>query len=199
MAEIRSTLDLVLERAARIGTASAEEMRTEELYRRSMRLSAEFLDSADKKPDTLTDHLKNAPEAERGALRRGMLATMLRNLFLPRDEAGTVRMRRAMQALVSLHGGSTEIGALCRELEGIVARYGEHRKQLQGQLKEQLRMQLQQALARETGVRTDAAKIDPALDQRYAQEWAAVEAELNAQYGQALDQYRAELSRRTGV
>lgn len=198
MAEIRSTLDLVLERAARMGTADAGEMRADELNRRGMKLGADFLESADK-PDALAARLKEAPEAERTALRRGMLATMLRNLFLPRDDEGRARMKRALEALVALNGGSGEISALCRELEGIVARYGEHRKQIQDQLKEQIRMQLQQALARETGGRVDAGRIDPALDPRYAQEWARIEAELNAQYGQALDQYRAELSRRSGV
>ena len=198
MAEIRSTLDLVLERAARMGTADAGEMRADELNRRGMKLGADFLESADK-PDALAARLKEAPEAERTALRRGMLATMLRNLFLPRDDEGRARMKRALEALVALNGGSGEISALCRELEGIVARYGEHRKQIQDQLKEQIRMQLQQALARETGGRVDASRIDPALDPRYAQEWARIEAELNAQYGQALDQYRAELSRRSGV
>ena len=199
MAEIRSTLDLVLERAARMGTADAGEMREDELKRRGMRLGAEFLDGAEGKPDALADILKDAPEAERNALRRGMLATMLRNLFLPRDDDGRARMKRAMQALTALNGGSGQVSALCRELEGIVARYGEHRKQIQDQLKEQMRMQLQQALARETGGRADASRIDPTLDPRYAQEWARIEAELNAQYGQALDQYRAELSRLSGV
>ena len=64
MAEIRSTLDLVLERAARMGTADAGEMRADELNRRGMRLGAEFLDSAEGKPDALAKRLKDAPEAE---------------------------------------------------------------------------------------------------------------------------------------
>ncbi len=147
----------------------------------------------------MQDQLKNAPEAQRKALRTGMLATMLRNLFLPRDEDGKVRMKRAMQGLIALHGGSSQIDALCRELEQITRRYGEHRKQIEEQLKEQMRMQIQQALARETGMQTDASKIDLTLDPRYAQEWSHIEAELSKQYGQALEQYRAELARLSGV
>lgn len=199
MAEIRSTMDLVLERAARMGRASADEMQHEDLQRRGMQRGAEFLDKPDQKASDLQDQLKNAPEAERTALRHGMLATMLRNLFLPRDEEGKTRMERACQALVALHGGSAQIDGLCRELQQITGRYDEHRRQIEGQLKEQMRAQIQQALARETGMQTDANNIDPTLDPRYAQEWSHIEAELNSQYGQALDQYRAELSRLSGV
>ncbi len=199
MAEIRSTMDIVLERAARMGKANADEMQYEELQRRGRQLGAEFLDDANQKAALLQDQLKNAPEAQRKALRTGMLATMLRNLFLPRDEDGKVRMKRAMQGLIALHGGSSQIDALCRELEQITRRYGEHRKQIEEQLKEQMRMQIQQALARETGMQTDASKIDPTLDPRYAQEWSHIEAELSKQYGQALEQYRAELARLSGV
>ncbi len=199
MAEIRSTMDIVLERAARMGKANADEMQYEELQRRGRQLGAEFLDDANQKAALLQDQLKNAPEAQRKALRTGMLATMLRNLFLPRDEDGKVRMKRAMQGLIALHGGSSQIDALCRELEQITRRYGEHRKQIEEQLKEQMRMQIQQALARETGMQTDASKIDLTLDPRYAQEWSHIEAELSKQYGQALEQYRAELARLSGV
>ena len=86
MAEIRSTMDLVLERAARMGRASTDEMPHEELQRRGMQRGAGFLDNPNQEASDLQDQLKNAAEAERKALRQGMLATMLRNLFLPRDE-----------------------------------------------------------------------------------------------------------------
>ncbi len=199
MAEIRSTMDLVLERAARMGKASADEMRHEELQRRGMQLGAEFLDTPSQKATHLPEELKKAPEEQRGALRKGMLATMLRNLFLPRDEEGKKRMDRAIQALTALHGNAAHIDSLCRELQQITGRYGQHRKQIQEQLREQMRAQIQQALARETGMTTDAGKIDPTLDPRYAQEWAHIETELNSQYGQALEQFRAELARLSGV
>lgn len=208
MAEIKSTLELVLERAARMGTATSEEMQNDGLERQGNRQAAEFLDS-EAKPDTLAGLLKKAPEAERHALRQGMFAVLLRNLFLPRDEAGQKRVDRAMQGIVALHGGSREVAALCKELSQITGRYGEHRKQIQNQLKEQMRMQLQQKLASEAlrsgldpegeEVRKASARLDPTLDPRYAQEWGRIEAELSSQYTQGLDQYKAELSRLAGL
>ena len=87
MSEIKSTMELVLERAARLGRATDEEMHVDALLHRGRQLGAEFLDHAEEKPESLAGHLTKAPEAERGTLRRGMLATMLHNLFLPRDEA----------------------------------------------------------------------------------------------------------------
>lgn len=199
MAEIRSTMDLVLERAARMGRASADEMQRDELQRRGMQLGAEFLETPSQAASQLQERLRLAPAEERESLRAGMLTTMLRNLFLPRDENGAARMQRAAEALLVLHDNAAHIGDLCRELQQICERYSRHRRQIQEQLQEQMRAQIQQALARETGIKADAGKIDPTLDPRYAQEWAHIEAELNGQYGQTLEQYRAELTRFSGL
>lgn len=199
MAEIRSTMDLVLERAARMGRASADEMQRDELQRRGMQLGAEFLETPSQAASQLQEQLRLAPEKERASLKAGMLSTMLRNLFLPRDENGSARMQRAVEGLLALHDNAAHVGELCRELQQLCERYIRHRKQIQDQLQEQMRAQIQQALARETGIKTDASRIDPTLDPRYAQEWAHIEAELSSQYGQALEQYRAELTRLSGL
>ncbi len=199
MSEIKSTMELVLERAARLGRATDEEMHVDALLHRGRQLGAEFLDHAEEKPESLAGHLTKAPEAERGTLRRGMLATMLHNLFLPRDESGKKRVERALAGLLALHGGARQTAALCAQLAQLAGRYEEHRKQIQEQLKEQLRMQLQQSLAQERGIKVDASKIDPALDPRFAQEWGRIEAELNSQYGQALEQCRSQLFALSGV
>ena len=138
-----------------------------------------------------------------------MAETLIRNLFLPRDEAGKKRVRRAAAGLKALPGSSREVPGLCAEVEQLTGRYGEHRSQIEGQLKDQIRLQLQQALAMEAqrqglaadseALRKAAARIDPAMDPRFAQEWARIEAELNSQYGQALDQCRAALGQLFGV
>ena len=209
MAEIRSTMDIVLERAARMGRADAEEMRAEGLRKQGVQEAAGFLDDAAKKPAVLADALEAAPEAGRRAMLEGMAETLIRNLFLPRDEAGRNRTRRAAAGLKALPGGGRNVSALCAEAEQLTGRYGEHRAEIEGQLKDQLRMQLQQALAVEAqraglaadseSLRKAAARIDPTMDPRYAQEWARIEAELNDQYGRALDQCRAELGHLFGV
>ena len=54
-------------------------------------------------------------------------------------------------------------------------------------------------ITQERGIKVDASKIDPALDPRFAQEWGRIEAELNSQYGQALEQCRSQLSALSGV
>ena len=74
MSEIKSTMELVLERAARLGRATDEEMHVDALLHRGRQLGAEFLDHAEEKPESLAGQLTRAPEAERGTLRRGMLA-----------------------------------------------------------------------------------------------------------------------------
>ena len=44
MAEIKSTMDLVMERAARIGKASSEDLQQDEAQKKGMQLTAEYLE-----------------------------------------------------------------------------------------------------------------------------------------------------------
>ena len=60
MAEIKSTMELVMERAARMGRASEEEIEREELRREGMRLAAGFLDKGGADPARLGEGISRA-------------------------------------------------------------------------------------------------------------------------------------------
>ena len=127
-----------------------------------------------------------------------MLASLLRNLFLPRDEDGTQRIERAAKGIVELNQGAADIAALCQELQTIASQYGQHRKQLYDQLKEQMRMQIEQMLMRK-GMKADGMKIDPTMEPQFKEQWARLEMDLDGQYGQALEQFKAQLKDWTGA
>ena len=195
MAGIKSTMDLVMERAARMGVATPDEMRHEENLKKGMQCAAEFLGGA--KP-SLCALLEEQEPAQRTAVRKGMLASLLRNLFLPRDEDGKGRLGRAVQGIVELNRNSADISALCEELHTIASQYGQHRTQLYEQLKEQMRMQIEQLLMRK-GMKADGMKIDPTMEPQFKDQWARLEMDLERQYGQALAQFKAQLQEWTGA
>ena len=197
MAEIKSTMQLVLERAARMGVASADELHKEDSQKKGMQLAADYLANGEA---DLAKLLQAEPAESQKNLREGMITSLLRNLFLPRDEDGEKRLAWAMQGLIELNKTKAEVASLCEKLKGIIGQYSQHRSQLYEQLKEQLRAQIQQILAREaSGARVDASKIDPTVEPRFKEEWARLEGELNSQYGQAIEQYRMELRKLAGV
>ncbi len=195
MAGIKSTMDLVLERAARMGMATPDEMRREEDLKQGMRLTADYLSG---QAPSLAELLAKHESAQQPALRQGMLAALLRNLFLPRDEDGTQRIDRAAQGIVELNSGAGDIAALCQELRTIASQYGQHRKQLYEQLKEQMRMQIEQLLMRK-GMKADTSKIDVTMEPQFKEQWARLEGDLEGQYGQAMEQFKAQLKAWTGA
>jgi len=195
MAGIKSTMDLVMERAARMGMATPDEMRHEENLKKGMQCTADYLNGT--KP-SLLDILGEQESSQQEAVRKGMLSSLLRNLFLPRDDDGTKRIERAVHGIIELNPTTPDIAALCRELQTIASQYGQHRKQLYDQLKEQMRMQIEQLLMRK-GMKADGMKIDPTMEPQFKEQWARLEIDLDRQYGQALEQFKAQLKDWTGA
>jgi len=196
MAEIKSTMELVLERAARMGKASSDELEREEARRRGMRLAAAFLDGKGEDPEEMLAREDAALQRE---IRQGMAEALLRNVFLPRDEHARARVERAAQGVVQLAGGAGDVSSICREMLHITGQYDQHRDQLRRQLEEQVRMQLEQVVAQQLGGQASAMEVDAAIETKIREEWARVEGELEEQYGQALEQHRNLLRQRLGL
>lgn len=196
MAEIKSTMELVMERAARMGKASSKEIAEDEAQKEGMRFVAAFLDGKGNAPAAILAELDPARQA---AIRTGMLQSLLRNIFLPRDEHARERTELATRAVLDLAGGAGDIGAICQDMQHIIGQYGQHREQLRGQLEEQVRMQYEQVLAQQMGGQAEGLNIDPTMQPKFREEWARVEAELDSQYNQALNQHREQLKQRLGI
>lgn len=196
MAEIKSTMDLVMERAARIGKASSEDLQREEAQKKGMQVTAEYLDGT---VTGLTDSLRTMPQEIREAARTGMIESLLRNIFLPRDDIQQERAVMAARGITELAGGAGDISTICSELLQIIKGYMQHRDELRHQLEEQIRMQYEQFLAQQGGMRGEEFKIDPTLQPKFREEWGKIEAELNSRYNEALEQYRENLKQRLGL
>ncbi|MBW1751213.1 MAG: hypothetical protein JRJ37_11075 [Deltaproteobacteria bacterium] len=194
MAEIRSTMDLVMERAARMGKASADELEQEDIRKQGMKLAAEFLDS---KIDNLMNSLAELPGEKQMAVRQGMVEVLLRNIFLPRDETAKERTDRAAKGIVELGGGAGDLSSICAEMQHILGQYNQHREQLKTQLEEQVKVQYEQLLAQQRGgMPGESANPELALQAKIKEEWTRLETELSDQYNQALEQHKSTLKER---
>ncbi|WP_456386774.1 DUF6657 family protein [Desulfolithobacter sp.] len=196
MAEIKSTMDLVMERAARMGKASSEELQQEEARKEGMRLAADYLAGNVKNPAA---ELEAKDPALQTTIRRGMIEGLMRNLSLPRDEVQKQRSDRAADGLVELSGGAGDIAAICREIGHILGQYNQHRDQLRTQLEEQVRMQYEQLMGRQGAMQPDDVKLEATLQQKFQEEWSRIENDLTGQYNQALEQHKTVLKQRLGT
>ncbi len=184
MAEIKSTMDMVLERAARMAAAAPAETDNEDLIKKGMRLGADYLN---RKNIDLAKELAGQPAGEQADVRRGMAQTLLRNVVLPRSPELQESGELAVKGIMALSGKNRDIATVCRELEQIIQQYGQHKEQMTQQLEEAIRTQLEHQGGRGQGGKL-GGKINPAMHPQYREELARMTNGLNSQYTDALDQ-----------
>lgn len=195
MAEIKSTMELVMERAARIGKASSEELVQEEARQKGIELAVKYMggDSLD-----LSSELQKQDQNSQLMMLKGMAETILRNIFLPRDDIQKERTEKAVNGIKALDS-SGGVRAVCDEITNILAGYLQHRDQLQGQLEEQIKMQYENLLAQQPEMQRSGVQVDASLQTKFQEEWNRIETELNQQYGKALEQIKQHVCQRLGI
>ena len=184
MAEIKSTMDMVLERAARMAATAPAETDSEDLIKKGMRLAADYMN---RKDIDLAKELAGQPVGEQAEVKKGMAQTLLRNVVLPRSEELQVAGELAVQGIIALAGKNRDIATICRELEQILKQYGQHKEQMTQQLDDAIRAQLEQQSAGR-GQAGKMGKINPAMHPQYREELGRMMTGLNNQYNDALDQ-----------
>ncbi|MGB3209412.1 MAG: hypothetical protein WBB19_01780 [Desulforhopalus sp.] len=183
MAEIKSTMDMVLERAAKMAAAAKPDVDNEDLIKTGMRLAADYLNQNE---TDLSRLLSEHPPENQVEVRKGMAQTLLRNIVLPRDEQLQASGKTALKGILSLGGESGDIQAICQELEQILAQYGQHKEQMTQQLEDAIRAQLEQQ-AGEHG-REGQPSVNPSMHPQYREELTKMLTSLNNQYNDAMRQ-----------
>ena len=190
MAEIRSTMDMVMERAAKMAERAGEPTSDDTAKKKGMRLAADYLKASG---GSLMEEVQKEPAGKQSALLQGITETLLRNIVLPRDEHLQEMSEKVLDAISELSAGAA--GDICSELHQILGQYSQHKEQMQTQLEDAIRSQLQQKLAEQGTELTEEMSINPAMHPQYAEELSKMLANLNNQYNEAIDQ-RKELLRR---
>ena len=130
MAEIKSTLEMVLERAARMDSGSGSDTASEEVVKEGMRLGAAYLRG---EFEDLSKRLSEQPPARMPGLLQGVVKTLLRNIFLPRASEHEA-LDLAIKGLLDLTQGGGDLLPVFSEVKTIISRYIEHRNQVRKQL-----------------------------------------------------------------
>jgi hypothetical protein len=183
MAEIKITMDMVMERAAKMAATAAPVIDDEVLVKKGMRLAADYMNG---KEVNLPKELSALPVAEQGEVGKGMAQTLLRNVVLPRSKELQTSGERALQGVLALAGKKSEVVTICRELDQILKQYGQHKDQMTQQLEDAIKAQLEQQSAARGGA--GKATINPAMHPQYREELSRMLTGLNGQYNDALDQ-----------
>ncbi len=131
MAEIKSALELALEKAEHYGRASREEMAVAQYQEQGRQLAVQFL----KGEGDLASDLKKLPPEAQAAARLAVKEVFLRNIGLPRENTVDPRQDRALEGLVLVAGSSKDMARFQTELEQLLQQYIQVRNNALQQLK----------------------------------------------------------------
>ena len=189
MAEIKSTMEMVLARAERLA-AEAVSTDKDEIVKKGMRIAADYLKNQNA---DLRQELQKQLSEEQHEIRKGMAEVLLRNIILPRDEELKSSGHFALQAILQLGDKNSELQVICQELAQILDQYSQHKQQTTQQFEDAIRAQLEQQQMM-SGQEAAPESINPAMHPQYREELSKTLTSLNNQYTEAMDQRKSALA-----
>lgn len=189
MAEIKSALELALEKAERYGKASREEMAESQYREQGLQLAVRYL----KGEGDLEAEFQGLPPEVQPAARTAVKEVLLRNIGLPRNGETEPRLARALQGLLLVASNQKAMARLITELEQFLnnfltvrhnayqqlkARFGAGVPNMQRALEAQLRQK----------VRLEVEQLP-----QFQEEWRRFQGQLLDQFEPMLEQLKAQM------
>lgn len=183
MAEIKSALELALEKAEQYGKASPEEMAAAQSQEQGSQLAVQYL----KGEGDLASDLKNLPPQAQPAVKAGIKEVFLRNIGLPRENTIDPRQDRALEGLVLVADNPKNMARLQTELEQILQQFLQIRHNALQQLKGRFAggvEQMQRAMEAQYRQRVN---LDAEHLPQFQEEWRRFLGQLNDQFEPMLE------------
>ena len=190
MAEIKSAIEIAMEKADRLGHATKEELETEEWLDHGRRIVVRYLQGEIK---DLKAGLSDISGNELPLVLKGAAEILLRNIVLPRNKDQWSGIKKALSGFVELKGGMAN--QIIPRIEQLLKSYEQTRDQYYEQLKMQMQNQLggiKQAISQQYGMAV-AAEIDVNSLPEFQKEWSRISTEITDQFEQQLISLKAQL------
>jgi len=193
MGDIKSALELAMERVERLGEATDEERLKWKYVPEGERLAARYL----KQNLNLVAELSNYEENVIRHIKEGACDILIRSINLPKDELVRRNNKKAMEGLKTLKSDKIGVENIYSKMRSIFNHYIEEgeqqRKQAYEQLKVEFEAKVQQAIQQQLGS-VMGIKIDVERQPQFQEEWRKLQTQLDSQYLMLLDEYKQELS-----
>ena len=189
MGEIKSALELALERTAEVkGDKSKIELH--EARQAGMKLAGKFMD--DPSVD-LKREIKNVDRAQQTGVREGCFQVLLSHLALPSQDAELGRLDKVAKGLEQLISDRRIVADLMGQVTQLLQQYVDTKGRLIESLRQQFEPRMRQKeaqIAQQTG---RSVKIDPSNDPEFAQALSANMDRLRSQYAEVIKQAKEQL------
>ncbi len=192
MGDIKSALEIAMEKAEKLGKATDEERLKWKYVPEGERLAAKYI----KQDCNLVAELSKYEENVTGYVRKGAVDILVRNINLSRNDLEKRNNKKAMEGLKTLKSDKVGVENVYTKLRRIFEYYMEtgeqQRKEAYEALKTDFEAKMQQAVQQQLGP-LPGIKIDVEREPQFQEEWRRIQAQLDSQYIKLLDEYKQEL------
>ncbi|MFH1169652.1 MAG: hypothetical protein V1691_03045 [Chloroflexota bacterium] len=193
MGDIKSALEIALEKAEQIGRATEEEKLEWKYVPEGEKLASNYM----KEESNLTAELGKYGEKLREYVVKGAQDTLIRQINLPRNDQDRRNNKKAMDGLKEIKKDKAAVENVFSKVRRIFDHYAtqgeQQRKQTYESLKAELTARFQQAMQQQTGSST-AFNINVERQPQFQEEWRRLLSQLDLQYTKLLDEYKHELA-----
>jgi hypothetical protein len=189
VAEIKSALELALEKAERYGRASKDDLLKDQYQDKGRQLAVLYL----REEGDLAAELANLPPEAKEAAQQAIKEVLVRNITLPREETLDPRVVRALEGLLLIASNRKGMTRLQEEVQQVWQNFLMARNAAIQQLKASFGQQLNnvtRALEAQYGQRL---KVDVEHLPQFQEEWRKFEANLIQQFEPILEDRKAKM------
>jgi hypothetical protein len=192
MGEIKSAAEIAREKLEQIGEPTPEERLKWKYGPEGEKLAARYL----KDGGNLVSEVSRYDANARGVVVDAVSDILIKNIGLPRTEAARRNNKKAMDGLKAVKNDKVAMENVLSKMRRILDHYiqegDKQRKQAYDSLKAEFETKIQQAVRQQTGV-SARVNIDVEKQPQFLEEWQRVQAQMEAQYLNLLDEYKREL------
>ncbi len=192
MGDIKSALEIAMEKVEKLGKVTDEERLKWKYVPEGEKLAARYI----KLDCNLVDELSQYEENARKYIIEGAGSILVRNINLPTSDLAKRNNKRAMDGLKTIKSNKVDVENVYSKIRRIFNHYYEQGEQQRKQAYERLKIEfeatLQQAVQQQLGSLV-RIKVDVEKQPQFQEEWRKIQAQLDSQYLNLLDEYKQEL------
>ena len=193
MDDIKSALEIAMEKVEKLGEPTEEERLKWKYVPQGEELAARYL----KEKLNLVAELSKFEENVKKYVIEGAAEILTRNISLPKNEVAKKNNRKTMDGLKLLKSDKVSVENVYSKIRYLFNHYAEQgeqqRQQAYESLKTELEAKIQQAMQQQLGPLI-GMKIDVEKQPQFQQEWRKLLMQLDSQYLTHLNEYKRELS-----
>jgi hypothetical protein len=193
MGIIKSAAEIAKEKLEKIGEPTEAERLKWKYGPEGEKLAATYLN----KDINLTSEVKKFEDKARPVIAAAVNDILLRNIALPRNDNQRRMNKKAMDGLKELKNDKKAVDNVFNRIKQLLDHYSQEgeaqKRQAYEALKQDFEQKLQQAMRKQTGVNS-RMKFDVEKQPKFQEEWQRLQAQMEGQYSQLLDDYKKELA-----